>query len=88
MHCVFGERERANIAETSRTVSQYDTIIFLRVCVIRVVFSEPLFMMMMMMMIRIREIACEGILAQSTTLFGRWIAGYWPVSGFGLILEA
>ena len=44
-----------------------------------------------MMMTRIREIACERILAQSigdaTTLFGRWIAGYWSVSDFGLVLK-
>ena len=45
------------------------------------------------MMTRIREIACERILAQSTggahtTLFDMWIAGYWPVSDFGLVLKA
>ena len=47
----------------------------------------------MMMMTRICEIACERILAQSllephTTIFGLWIAGYWPVSDFWLVLKA
>ena len=43
------------------------------------------------MMIQIRDMASEQILAQSTgrdtTLFGMWMAEYWPVSDFRLVLK-
>ena len=49
--------------------------------------------MMMMMMTRIREIArvsgfSRRAMEPHTTLFGMWIAGYWPVSDFWSVLKA
>ena len=37
--------------------------------------------------LRVSGFSCRALEAH-TTLFGMWIAGYWPVSDFGLVLKA
>ena len=45
-----------------------------------------------MMMTRFVKSRVSGFwrraLEAHTTIFGMWIAGYWPVSDFGLVLKA